>query len=151
MGRLGLVLAGVLMAATVDAEGVYKWVDNEGKVHYGDRPPAFGGSESIRIEAQDPGAAAAGQQRVKEQQRLLDAMKADREEREAKHRERAKQRETAARQIRQCEAARKQLREVRDANWLWENKPDGSRRILTAEERAGAEEQLEAAIARHCR
>lgn len=40
----------VLMCATLPAAAdVYKWVDSEGKIHYGDTPPAKGAARSIDL------------------------------------------------------------------------------------------------------
>mgnify|MGYP001031532319 CR=1 FL=1 len=41
---------GVAMAAT--AEGIHKWVDAEGNVHYGDRPPATVEAQTLDIRVQ---------------------------------------------------------------------------------------------------
>jgi glutaredoxin len=40
------VLAGILLAGGVQAEGLYRWVDKTGKVYYGDLPPA----EAMQVE-----------------------------------------------------------------------------------------------------
>jgi hypothetical protein len=50
-----LIMAG-LLACGVQA-GVYRWVDAEGNVHYGDQPPAEG-AEQIRLHVQKPPATA---------------------------------------------------------------------------------------------
>jgi hypothetical protein len=43
-----VLLFGLIVAITVYAE-VYKWIDDEGKVHYGDHPPVSSGSNRIQI------------------------------------------------------------------------------------------------------
>lgn len=35
-----MLLLALLCAGTVQAQSLYRWVDADGKVHYGDRPPA---------------------------------------------------------------------------------------------------------------
>jgi len=151
-----LAVAGILVllgahSSENAAAGIYKWVDEAGKVHYGDRPPAGGDSESVQIEREDPAVEAAAQERSSKQKRLLEVMEVERKEREARSAERVQKRDDAERRSQQCKAAAKQLRELRDANWIWLEKEDGGRRILTAEERASAEEKLEASIARNCK
>lgn len=37
--RASLFLVSLLCAGLVQAQGAYRWVDQDGKVHYGDRPP----------------------------------------------------------------------------------------------------------------
>ena len=146
----GAVLLGILSSVNA-AGGIYKWVDEAGKVHYGDRPPAGDDSETVQVEREDPAAEAAAQERNSNQKRLLEVMEVERKEREARNAERVQKRDDAERRSQQCKAAAKQLRELRDANWIWLEKEDGGRRILTAEERASAEEKLEASIARNCK
>jgi hypothetical protein len=38
--RKALALLAMLCACAAQAESLYRWVDKDGKVHYGDRPPA---------------------------------------------------------------------------------------------------------------
>jgi glutaredoxin len=42
MMKLYFVLFGIMMIGGAQAEGLYRWVDSGGKVHYGDLPPAEG-------------------------------------------------------------------------------------------------------------
>ncbi len=37
--KVSLLLLGLFTAGTVLAQSTYRWVDQDGKVHYGDRPP----------------------------------------------------------------------------------------------------------------
>lgn len=40
----------LLLAATAAAAGMYKWVDDQGRVHYSQSPPMDRGSENIKAE-----------------------------------------------------------------------------------------------------
>jgi hypothetical protein len=47
---LGWVVAGLLLASAAPAQGVFKWVDAQGKTHYGSQPPAnTDGSEPVKL------------------------------------------------------------------------------------------------------
>jgi micrococcal nuclease len=48
----GLLLAAALLVPAAAADGVYRWTDAQGRVHYGDRPVA--GADSLAIRAFDP-------------------------------------------------------------------------------------------------
>jgi hypothetical protein len=46
----GWMLGGVLLAGACHAQGVYKWVDAQGKTHYGSQPPATDtGGEPLKL------------------------------------------------------------------------------------------------------
>ncbi len=51
--RTSLLLVSLLCAGLVQAQGAYRWVDQDGKVHYGDRPPAAasGKAKELRLGA----------------------------------------------------------------------------------------------------
>ena len=44
----------LLVAGTADGQ-VYKWTDKDGKVHYGDRPPADSKTEQVKVAVQSFG------------------------------------------------------------------------------------------------
>jgi hypothetical protein len=75
MNARGTLLIIVLScSATLQADGYFKWTDQQGLVHYGDRPPASAPSEEI---APAPSTSAAEQERavdrsLSEQQRAQD-------------------------------------------------------------------------------
>jgi len=48
----GLLLAAALLVPAAVADGVYRWTDAQGRVHYGDHPVA--GADSLAIRAFDP-------------------------------------------------------------------------------------------------
>lgn len=62
-----ITLLGVLATAAANAGPLYRWVDEQGKVHYGDKPPVAQDSEAVDLkfigkgvtEAPAPGAAGA--------------------------------------------------------------------------------------------
>jgi hypothetical protein len=51
--RASLLLLSLLCAGLVQAQGAYRWVDSDGKVHYGDRPPpaATGKAKELKLGA----------------------------------------------------------------------------------------------------
>lgn len=72
--------------------GVYKWVDEQGQVHYGSRPPSGQAANPVRIEKAPP-ADPYAQQRREKMQKQLDSWSA---EREAKPKKPVKQAESTA-------------------------------------------------------
>ena len=45
-----IVVGGILLSAAASAQQVYRWVDEDGVVHYSDQPPPDDGAESVDLE-----------------------------------------------------------------------------------------------------
>jgi glutaredoxin len=54
--RASLLLLSLLCAGLVQAQGAYRWVDSDGKVHYGDRPPAAATGKAKELKLGAPAA-----------------------------------------------------------------------------------------------
>jgi hypothetical protein len=135
------------LAAPAPAAGVYKWVDEQGRVHYGDRPRSVDNASAIGIEAPPPVDAGASE-RARRRDKLLDAIAQERAEREAReHRLASERREHA--QI--CQRARQQLARYERSNLLYRKDKDGERQYFSDAERASHINTLREATARACR
>ncbi|WHI45124.1 DUF4124 domain-containing protein [Microbulbifer sp. JMSA004] len=44
---LSSIFGGLLLAANVSAGELYRWVDEDGRVHFGDRPPAHADAKNV--------------------------------------------------------------------------------------------------------
>ncbi len=144
-------------AAPAAAATVYRWVDEQGRVHFSDRPPPGGGERLEVRPAPAPGGApaprggaeggmeAAG--RAERQRRLLRAFEAERREREA-----ARARAAAERRRREarCRHARRRLALYERVHVVYETDAKGRRRALGEAERAARIRALRAEIARWC-
>ena len=143
---LGLILA--LAAASAVATGeVYKWLDADGNVHYGDRPPATGlDSRSLSL---PPAPAPQGDQaqRSLKQRRLLDAFEAERDQRDQAAAEAAAGKRE---HTRDCEKARRDLARFARANIVYTKDASGARIYMSDEERRDAAANARAWIGKHC-
>lgn len=146
MGRWSAGMAAVLLATGAHA-AIYKWVDGQGRVHYGDRPPGGNAAEMDVPASPRPGAAPDAAERLEKQRRLLRAYDEERRRREERA---ARDRLRAADLERRCEAARERLRLYRDAGYLFRKDALGERVILSDSERRAEEAELERTIADHC-
>jgi len=147
---LALILAPVLALAVtsaVAAPEIYKWVDADGNVHYGDRPPATGvDSRTLSLPpapAREPDQA----RRDLKQRRLLDAFEAERNQRDQAKAEAAAARRERARD---CENARRELARFERANIVYTNDTSGARIYMSDEERLQAAANARAWIGKHC-
>ncbi len=48
LDRLNLILLFIFVCSSASASGIYRWVDDKGKVHYGDRPTQSG-AKSVTV------------------------------------------------------------------------------------------------------
>jgi len=125
---------------------VYKWIDENGKVVYGDKPTSSG-ADKIKIKSapvQDP----VVQGRNERQNKLLNVMQQERGERNVLKKEEKQKKEE---QMKICADARKELQEIKDASFLYRNTDDPNNpEIITDEERKAEELKYEKYIKKYC-
>ncbi len=147
---LALILAPILALAVtsaIAAPEVYKWIDADGNVHYGDRPPATGvDSRTLSLPpapAREPDQA----RRSLKQRRLLEAFEAERNQRNQAEAEAAAAKRERARE---CENARRELARFERANIIYTSDASGARIYISDEERLEAAANARTWIGKHC-
>ena len=147
----GLLLAGLLSSLLVTAAPIYKWVDEDGQVHYGSKPLSDDAREvKIRDRYIDSGTekpSAATQERVERQKRFVDALQA--EEKSIRD-EKAKQEEEENQRFLRCVAARNQLKRAEQSAALYNKDKQGNRVILTDAQHKKYMQQARARVAKWC-
>ncbi len=141
--RLLAVLVLTLASAFATAE-VYKWVDADGNVHYGDRPPATGVDSRSMSLPRAPAKDADHEQRSLKQRRLLEAFEAERAEQD--------QAAAASRaRAQKCEEARRHLARLEGANIVYYTGDESGARIyMSDEERRQAAANARVWFGKHC-
>ena len=127
------ILLGILLIIpTAVHSEIYKWVDQHGRTHYGEKPPAKTHSEELHIkQSSNPPADNVSQQEHKNrQQRLLRAYEEERLQREEN---RVKAKRDKEKRIRQCNAARNRQRVVEGGYQLYDYDKQGKRVYLDAQ------------------
>jgi Domain of unknown function (DUF4124) len=144
--RLSVMLVLTLASAIASAE-VYKWLDADGNVHYGDRPPATGtDSHSITLPPA-PTRDADHERRSLLRSRLLEAIDAERAEQAQAEREAAAAKQERARM---CARARGDLARFERANIIYTNDESGARIYMSDEARREATANAKLWIDEHC-
>jgi hypothetical protein len=139
---MGLLMGGV------HAAGVYKWVDEQGRVHYGDRAPGDSARELKIRPRGTTGPVPSETQRRERTRRLLDVFAEERRERKEQA-ERERQRRAQA--VEYCARARDRLRNLERSSYVYELDRDGNRVVLSQARRDQALNEARAAIKRWCR
>lgn len=145
-----VALVAMLGAGSVSAE-IYRWVDEQGRVHFGDRPndPA---AETVdvprRPSSSRPTETAAPP--TDEPSRLQRWLRAKDEERADQRRtERAERRQTRQRRA-NCRKARKNWDYYQQGGVFYETRPDGSRHFLDDREMTAEIDRVRRSVRRYC-
>lgn len=125
-----LLLALMLRLPELTAAEIFKWTDERGRIHYGDRPQ---GQQAIQVDvANDPASDNSLEQRVSNQQRLLEVME---EERQQQKQTEADEKKSVEKRQANCKAARNTLEAMQNSRYLFEKTGDPyNPDILTAAE-----------------
>lgn len=126
-----ILLASLLTSAAAWAGGAYRWVDAQGQIHYGDRPPVGAQVEAIHPAPVPPPGNAEALQSLHDYVRTIDERNAERD-REAAQKRQEQQREISRKA--ECEISRAQRLRL-ERPQLRAYQTDGSVRRLTEEER----------------
>lgn len=146
-GSLSTLILVVLLVFTSQALAeVYKWVDERGRVHYGDKPTSDN-AEKVTIQkgsANDPLAS----EREEKRRKLLDIYQEDRSRKKS---DRAARIEEKKQRQANCAQAREKLEEIRRASYLYKDGNDAeNREILSDSERGRAERESQQAVNKWC-
>lgn len=135
----------VVMTSVAQA-GVYKWTDEQGRVHYGDKPTST--ADEVKINNQrGSGQADQPASRRELQQRFLRARE---EERKEKQQERNKKKQKIAEAKQKCVQAKKQYDKYHHAGSIYVKGKDGEREHLSFKERDAYEKLLASKVKKWC-
>lgn len=142
-----VAFAMAVATGSAHAGSVYKWVDENGKVHYGDRPAQ--GTQSTRLEVETPKSTTSdiSEARREKQRRLLEAFEREHAQDEAEQAER--QRKKQERKI-ACARARVDLERIQNAGYLYHYNDQGERVVYSHSERVEATQEAQAAVRQFC-
>ena len=168
MSRIqGLIFLGVascLCMTAVSAEQLYKWVDEQGKIHYSQTPPPAAGTKAKAVNIEVPRAdstvvaaqAAAAQQTKDEQAKKDKDAQAEADEvakeaaiREKMYQDQAPQRQKDA-QMARCDGLRSQLNAAEHADDRLDPRQRGERKLSDDQARQKSIDDIKAQIAREC-
>ena len=141
------LLTGFCLTATGEA-GIYKWTDEKGQVHFGDRPGAHQ-SEQVQVRPGPASSAPATGQAERNQlrQRMLDVYREERAEKQAAA---LKERQQRAERKERCRLARGRYDDYSQAGGIYNYTEDGGRDYLDKQARARFMARLQAEVRQWC-
>ncbi len=148
--RVAIFSCFLLISLNTTAAGIHKWVDEHGRVHYGDRPVSGASSEKIDIRSK-PSKPVTDNSRLQKQQRMLDAMEASRKERQDKLAEKQAILDAKKKHKKQCAEMRNDLIDYERGGISWYEVDDnGERHFLTNDELEERKRELRQSLQKHC-
>ncbi len=149
LSKFTLVLILILLSGVAVA-GVYQWTDDQGQVHYSDRPVADTAREvPVKPSPSKPLTPdAEGASRQERTQRMLDVYQEDREK---KQQARKKQSEEREKRKRNCVVAKDRYQSYSRARGIYSFKKDGERQYMDEKSRENYMRKLKADIEKWCR
>lgn len=133
------------------AATVYKWIDEDGQVHYGSRSDNENAKEiEIKNRYIDSGNSTpplSAEERVNKQKRFLNALEA---ENKAIAEEKRKKKEQDELRVSRCNASRDQLRRAESASALYDLDEKGDRILLNKKQYEQAMQQARARVEKWC-
>lgn len=141
-----VALIALLGPSLTSAESVYRWTDENGVVHFGDREPVGRAADRVSVKT----GAATGNSERKSPQEQVEALEERRAERERSEKETAV--EEARRKQRQarCDTARANLQAINSNARIRVADADGEQRYLTPEEIQEKRAEFESIVEESC-
>lgn len=141
----------LIVVSSSNAATVYKWVDEDGQVHYGSKPESKSAKEvKIKNRYIDSGTSTpplSAQERVDKQKKFINALDAENKSiSDAKR----KKKEQEERKISRCNAARDQLKRREAASALYDLDEKGNRVLLNKKQYEIAMAQARARVEKWC-
>ena len=161
MNRILVMVAAIAFSAAASAQ-LYKWVDGNGKVQYGDTPPGDA-AKVTRLRAASPGAApepvpAADAKKdgkdAKDKEKALtpeQAFQKRQQERQQAEAKAEKEREQTEQRRANCETAQTNLRQLQSGQRMWTVNAAGERVFIDDEQRTRELQRAQKSAAEWCK
>ena len=147
LSSLAVLAIGVSSAGYADE--IYKWTDDEGNVHYEDRPSEIYAEERLQFSYNRTDSASVDQ-RVQAQRESTNARNEARSEREADRNTAAEERAAAEEKAAKCENYRAQLKVMLESPRVYREDETGEPNYLDDVQREEARAQAETPIKETC-
>jgi hypothetical protein len=146
---LVLVLSAAALASSAFAGEVYKYVDDNGNVHYEDRPSGESGEERMNITYTGTSSAAVTAQ-VKRRENYMEALDEARKETASQREAEAQARTEMEQRAAKCQEHRARLESYLQSRRLYRENDAGEREYLDEEQVLDARRKVEEAIQENC-
>ena len=151
MKFLFLIFLMIQILQTANAAPVYKWVDEDGQVHYGSKPKDKSAKEiKIKNKYIDSGSstkALSADKRADKLKRFVNSIDA---ENKSKADEKRKKKELEEKKVARCNASRDQLKRYENSGALYDLDEKGNRILLNKKQYEKAMQQARSRVQKWC-
>ena len=140
---------GMAFGGSATANEIYKWVDDEGNVHYGDRPTSNDQAEVVALTYQRADSSSASR-RGSAQGDAAATLQEKRAARAEAKKTAAEAAAAAEEKKQRCDTYRSQLETMVQARRLYREDEGGERVYLDEDQTTAARQRVEELIAEHC-
>lgn len=140
-----LLCTGLAFSASTMAGKVYKWVDKDGNVHFGDQPPSEQ-AEQVNIPKHTPDTHYEERMRAQQEKQASEQI-----EREEKQKHAAEEKQEAEQVKKRCLAAKDNLRILREAGRVYTLDDKGERVYVDDKDRAARIKEAETVVKEACK
>jgi len=145
----GFAVIAITVSASASADDIYKWTDENGGVHYEDRPSGDPSEERLQISYNRSNHAAV-QERVQTRRDTTATRRESKAEAEAEKRSAAENRAAAEEKLAKCQKYRAQMKTMLESRRVYREDAAGERTYLNEAQRAEARSRAENLIAETC-
>ena len=145
MQKYTLTFLLLLSSMACQAE-IYKWVDDQGKTHYGDKPSS--NSKELDVNIEKSGNLDSIKHRKSRQDKLLESLEANRKRKEENA---EKKKKAVSDRKRRCTIAKQTLKGYERAGYLYGLDKDGNKVIRSNEERQEATDAQRKKVKKLCK
>lgn len=143
----GLLILLCLLITPITQAGTYRWVDENGQTHFGDRPPVNAASDEVTLNAPAPSSDAAARERKRRVNEFLEQSEKERAERNA---EKTRQESKAAKHEARCQALHARLKYLKSVSGIYRLNSEGERVFVDDEENERLREEFRARVQSEC-
>jgi len=140
-----VIVCVLFLSATCCYAEIYKWVDEQGVIHYGDKP--VNNSKEMDVNISKQGHIKINNKREQKRQKLLESY-ADDQQREEKEKEKSKKKKKKLE--RSCVQSKDMLKQYERARSLYNLNKEGERVTISSEERLRKTNNLRNKINKYC-
>lgn len=143
----GLVTVFLLLVAIIAQAGTYRWVDENGQTHFGDRPPVNAVTDEVHLKSARSSIDTTAQQR---KQRVNEFLQQSEKERAAREKAEALQEARAADLKARCERLEARLKYLKSVSGIYRLNKDGERVFVNDDENERIREEFRARVQKEC-
>jgi len=145
----GFALLAIAVSSIASADDIYKWTDEDGNVHYEDRPSGDPSEQRLQFSYNRTNASAV-QNRVQTRRDATATRREAQEEAEAQKQSAAESRAAAEEKLAQCQSYRAKLKTMLESRRVYREDESGERVYLDDAQRTEARSKAEELIKETC-